>query len=102
MEQLIAGMRGWVLDKTRPLGEILLEQGVLSSNKHARLAAIAENHLLKYGKGEQAILSIIGGQVSVLDELRTIADPNARHVSTDWRPSARTTAGRVAPADISD
>lgn len=74
-EQLIAGMRQWALDKNRPLGQILIQQGALSAQKSEWVAAIAGNHLLKHGKGEEAILSVIAGHVSVLDELRTLADP---------------------------
>jgi eukaryotic-like serine/threonine-protein kinase len=39
-DALIAAMNAWVLDKKKPLGQILLEQKTLTSETHALLDAL--------------------------------------------------------------
>ena len=36
-DSLVAAMNAWVLDKARPLGQVLLEQGALRPDTHALL-----------------------------------------------------------------
>src|SRR5438128_8031712 len=44
-DALIAAMNAWVLDKAKPLGQILLEQGQLSPERLQLLDALAGEHL---------------------------------------------------------
>src|SRR5262249_48326101 len=47
-DALINAMSAWVLAKYRPLGDILVEQGALSTDKRDTLETIVEKHLHKH------------------------------------------------------
>jgi hypothetical protein len=38
-------MSAWVMDKAKPCGQILMEQGVLRGDAHALLEALVQKHL---------------------------------------------------------
>jgi len=72
-EQLSAGMQAWVLNKSKPLGEVLVDQGVLKRDQLAQIDARVVEHLRKhsddtemslraldYGRGAKAALRKIG------------------------------------------
>jgi len=89
-DQLIAGMNAWVLDKAKSLGEVLVSQGSLQSERRQLLEALVQEHLKQHGGDpEQSLASL-----SSLNETRTvleqIADPELQRslaaVSRD-RPS---------------
>src|SRR5262245_4673436 len=48
-DELIAAMNAWVLDKHKPLGEILAEQGKLSAERRQLLEALVAEHLKAHG-----------------------------------------------------
>jgi eukaryotic-like serine/threonine-protein kinase len=48
-DQLVAAMNAWVLDKAKPLGEILAAQGALSPQRVALLTALMAEHLKQHG-----------------------------------------------------
>src|SRR5262245_35843656 len=47
-EALVAGMAAWVMDKTKSLGQILVDQGVLAPSRHALLEALVQEHLAQH------------------------------------------------------
>jgi hypothetical protein len=48
-DALIAAMHTWVLDKAKPLGQILLDQRALDGDRHALLEALVDEHLKQHG-----------------------------------------------------
>src|SRR5262249_11535983 len=48
-DALIAAMHAWVLNKARPLGQILCEQGALSESRHDLLEALVRENLVQHG-----------------------------------------------------
>jgi serine/threonine-protein kinase len=46
--EMISAMRAWALDKPRPMEQILVEQGVLSSARLALLESLVRDHLRHY------------------------------------------------------
>src|SRR5207248_1721351 len=99
-DQLIAGMNAWVLDKGKPLGDILLGQGVLAEDERAVLDALVEKHLRKHGGDPQRSLASLasgGTPNSVHAELQGLADPDLdaslAHVAATPTPSAPDLAG---------
>src|SRR5437660_12509419 len=48
-DALIAAMNAWVLDKAKPLGEILRDQGALAAADHDLLESMVQRHLEKPG-----------------------------------------------------
>jgi len=76
-DQLIAAMAAWVMDKHKPLGQILSEQGVLSPEDHEAIESLVRRHLLRHANDAErslAALSSIGQRLR--DDLSRIADPD--------------------------
>src|SRR5438874_2237296 len=58
-DALIAAMNSWVLDKAKPLGQILVEQGTLTARARDRLEAVVELHLEVHGGDPQKSLAAV-------------------------------------------
>jgi serine/threonine-protein kinase len=58
-DQLISGMNAWVLNKTRSLGDILVEQGALAADEHALLDQLVEKHLERHGRDAERSLAAL-------------------------------------------
>ena len=52
-EQLVAAMNAWVLEKGKPLGEILVEQSALKPDTHALLVALVYHAWLGIAKSRR-------------------------------------------------
>jgi serine/threonine protein kinase len=68
-DQLIEAMNAWVLDKDRPLGDVLRARGVLGEDEHALLEALLARQLTRHdGDGAQSLraLSSVDGDVRAL------------------------------------
>src|SRR4051794_3097598 len=70
-DALIAAMNVWVLEKTKPLGQILLEQGHLSAQRLHLLDALVEEHLQAHNNDPEQSLAALG---PVPLELTRLAD----------------------------
>ncbi len=78
-DALIAAMHAWVLDKARPLGEILQVQGALGEDERAALDILVKIHLRRHGGDPERSLAFVSPAAifgSMLDELHRVADPD--------------------------
>ena len=75
-DALIAAMHAWVLDKAKPLGQILVEQGGLAPQEHALVEAVVHRHVHNHGGDPQRSLASISSIRSVRQELEQVADPD--------------------------
>src|SRR5213078_4585621 len=75
---LIAGMNAWVLEKTKPLGQILLEQKALTPDTHALLEALVQKHLALHDNDAQKSLAAVSSAGPVRRELQHIADADVQ------------------------
>jgi tetratricopeptide (TPR) repeat protein/tRNA A-37 threonylcarbamoyl transferase component Bud32 len=87
-DALIAAMHAWVLQKTTPLGQILLEQGALRSDTQALLEALVEKHLEMHGGDAQQSLAAVSSVGSLRNDLEHLADPDL-HASLAHVSAAR-------------
>jgi hypothetical protein len=71
--QLIGGMNAWVLDKAKPLGHVLVEQGVLSAERRTLLDALVQKHLKQHGDDPQRSLAAVVPD-GVGQDLRQVTD----------------------------
>jgi serine/threonine protein kinase len=84
-DALIKAMNAWVLEKAKPLGQIILEQGALREDAHALLEALVSKHLEMHGNDPEKSLASVSSIGSVREELQLLADPDVQaslvHVS---------------------
>ncbi len=77
-DALIRGMNAWVLEKHRPLGEILVEQGALRADLHEMLQAMVARHLEVHGHDPQQSLAALRSVGPVRHDLGQIVDPDVQ------------------------
>jgi serine/threonine protein kinase len=73
-EDLIAGMNAWAVDKDKPLGGILVEQGVLDPADHAALESMMERHIARHGDDPRKSLESLESVSSIRETLRGVGD----------------------------
>jgi hypothetical protein len=57
---LRTGMNAWVLEKKKPLGQVLLDQQALRPDAHLLLEALAQKHLELHGAPKWTWLQLTG------------------------------------------
>jgi tetratricopeptide (TPR) repeat protein/tRNA A-37 threonylcarbamoyl transferase component Bud32 len=111
---LIRGINAWVLNKQRPLGQVLVEEGELHADARAALEMVVEQHLKQHGDDPHRSLAAITLPGSLPPELEQVADADiaarlaevtaTQHVesvpcvTTDFMGGAPTAAGRRTAA----
>ena len=92
-DALIAAMNAWVLDKAKPLGQILLEHGALAAADRELLEGLVRRHLEKHGHDVERSLAALAAPEAVRAELRRLGDGDL-HASLAHLP--------VTPAAVHD
>jgi serine/threonine-protein kinase len=84
-DALINAMHAWVLDKAKPLGQILQEQRALGVDEHELLDALVAKHLQRHGNDAEKSLASVSSIGSVRQQLQEMADADIQvslgHVS---------------------
>src|SRR5438874_2524381 len=73
-DQLIAAMNAWVLNKAKPLGQVLVEQRALDTGTRAMLEAMVNCHVERHGGDAQQSLAALSAVGSARQELEQIVD----------------------------
>jgi eukaryotic-like serine/threonine-protein kinase len=73
-DALVAALNSWVMEKSRPLGQILIEQGALAEDSYSVLEAVLVKHLQLHDDEIEKSLAAIGPIGVIHDELQQIAD----------------------------
>jgi len=88
-DALVTGMNAWVMDKKKPLGQILVAQGVLGLERHALLEALVQEHLKQHDNDPHQSLAALSSLRSARQDLERIVDPDMQaslgHVSAMLR-----------------
>ena len=104
-EQLVAAMHAWVLAKSTPLDQVLIEQGALKSDTRALLTALVAKHLELHAGDAQQSLAAVSSVDSLRNELKSLADPEVDQsiaiagaardpdATLSWSVGAATSAG---------
>src|SRR5256885_1961904 len=74
-DALIAAMNAWALDKRKPLGQILREQGALADEDLDALEALVRQHLKRHDDDPALSLASVRSIGSVRTDLEQVADP---------------------------
>src|SRR5258707_4179266 len=88
-DALIAAMNAWVLEKTKPLGQILHDQGQLSAERLQMLDGLVAEHLKAHGHEAERSLAAVAAPEAVRADLRRIADGDL-HASLAQLPATPT------------
>jgi tetratricopeptide (TPR) repeat protein/tRNA A-37 threonylcarbamoyl transferase component Bud32 len=75
---LMVAMSAWALDKAKPLGQILREQGVIDAETHSLLEAVVRKHLSLHDDDPGRSLANLSTVAPVHEELKQIADADLR------------------------
>src|SRR5215212_8396769 len=79
-DQLVAGMNAWLLDKAKPLGDVLRDRGHLSADELRHLAALVEVHLNRHGNDPQQSLAALSSVPPTLkQQLAALPDEAVQH-----------------------
>ncbi len=71
---LLAAFNDWVTDKTKPLGQILLDRGTLSPARYAVLEQLVQEHIAQHGCDPERSLAELRVVPEVRDRLEQVAD----------------------------
>lgn len=83
-DQLVAGMNAWVLEKTKPLGQILVEQRALREDLQAALAVMVEKHVEVHGQDAQQSLQSLSSLGTAQQVLQQVADAEVQASLAQW------------------
>jgi serine/threonine protein kinase len=78
-DALLAAFNSWVADRSRSLGQILLERGALSPSRHLLLEALVAEHVKLHGDDPEQSLAALSSIGSVRDDLARVTDPDLQH-----------------------
>jgi tetratricopeptide (TPR) repeat protein/WD40 repeat protein/tRNA A-37 threonylcarbamoyl transferase component Bud32 len=74
-DALITAMHAWAMSKSKPLGQILLEQKALAEPRYRLLDALVQEHLKLHDNSPERSLAAVNGLGTVREDLEGIADP---------------------------
>src|SRR5437867_4399172 len=77
-DDLIGAMNAWVLDKARPLGQILCDRGNLAEERRVLLDALVQAHLKQHGDDPQQSLAAVSAPRPLRDALKEGNDPDVQ------------------------
>src|SRR6516165_4420199 len=77
-DALIQAMNAWVLDKARPLGAVLAEQGALTAERQALLEALVREHLRLHDNDPEKSLAALSHPGTALEEHSRSADADVQ------------------------
>jgi len=73
-DTLLAAFNAWVADKSKSLGQILLDRGALSPARHALLASLVAEHLEHHGRDPELSLAVLTVIPAVREDLENMPD----------------------------
>src|SRR5262249_10555589 len=73
-DALVAAMNAWLLDKAKPLGQLLVEQSALQPGKRALLESLVEAHLEMHGHDVEKSLAALAVPAPLRHELHSLGD----------------------------
>src|SRR5262249_48258250 len=96
-DDLIAAMNAWALDKAKPLGQLLVEQGKLAPEARQALEGLVGQHLKLHGDDPQLSLMALAPTETARESLRGLDDSDLQaSVAAMADPDATTSYRSVA------
>src|SRR5579883_2774030 len=73
-DALLSAFAAWIADKSRSLGQLLLERGALSPGRHAAIEVLVQEHLQQHGPDPERSLAVLKVVPEVRDRLEVVPD----------------------------
>ena len=103
---LIAALQAWTLQKTKPLGELLVELGHMSAEDRAALEPMVDRHVARHGGSAEQSLAALSSVSEVAAELRELSDADVQqslgHIAASESRQAGALSGVLAPQETND
>ena len=93
---LIAALQAWTLQKSRPLGELLVELGHMSAEDRAALEPMVDRHVARHGGRAEQSLAALSSLSDVAAELRELNDADVQHSLQHVEGQASRQAGSLS------
>ena len=81
--QLLSAMQQWTFDKGKSLGEVLVDQSVLTQEQYAELSRMVESHLKLHNDDANEALNSLSSLPAVTKTIRKKLDDSDIHASLD-------------------
>lgn len=78
-DQLVEGMQAWVLEKSRPLEDILVDRGLLAQAQKDLLLPLVNYHIAQHGGDPKKSLRAISSVTASVEVLKQIEDGELHH-----------------------
>jgi eukaryotic-like serine/threonine-protein kinase len=91
-DDLIVGMNAWALDKAKPLGQILCDQGVLAAARRALLESLVDEHVQQHDGDVAVSLEAVSTPSTVSDFLDALRNPDELSTLSDVQDPPRSVA----------
>jgi serine/threonine-protein kinase len=82
-EALVQGVRCWVADRSRSLGQVLQQQGALDGPTCGQLEQLVQKHLEAHAGDPRKSLAAVGSLSQVRELLLCVCDPEVQALMTD-------------------
>jgi serine/threonine protein kinase/tetratricopeptide (TPR) repeat protein len=100
-DRLVSALHAWVLEKHKPLGQILVEQRALAEPRRTLLEALVAEHLRQHDDDPEKSLAAINSVGSLQAELNELKDTDISaslgHLGTRYTGEPATTLVRPTP-----
>jgi serine/threonine-protein kinase len=100
--QLIAAMNAWVLDKSKPIGQILVEQRALRQDNRDLLETLVARHLEMHGGGIEKSLAAVPLPPPLRNDLHSLGDGDVLAGLAQLRTPTGAHTGAPLPATTAD
>ena len=91
---LIAALQAWTLQKSRPLGELLVELGQMSAEDRAALEPMVERHVARHGGSAEQSLAALSSLSGIASVLCPMVDDELQQTFTRLQPSSSQPSAR--------
>ncbi|MFM9959729.1 MAG: WD40 repeat domain-containing serine/threonine protein kinase [Planctomycetaceae bacterium] len=92
---LIKAMHGWMLERHRPLEEILIEQGALTPDQRDKLLGIFKTYVEQHGGNVEQSLASIKPEPALAEQLQALPDADVHASVMSLAPQSAKTPPKV-------
>jgi serine/threonine protein kinase len=85
-DALVGAMNAWVLEKSKPLGQVLVDRGDLTPSRRNLLEPLVDEHVLRHNDDPRQSLAALSSVAPVREALTLLPDPDLHASLAALRP----------------